>query len=81
MSYGEFVSYISGLNADTALGHIVQVRSEKDYEKIKKFTPAEKKIKNDWDKKYTRVMSEEEYERAMKNIEKIFISMGKGGNG
>lgn len=80
MSYGEFSSYISGLNSETALGHLVRVRSEKNPDMIKNFTSAEKKIRNEWNSKHVKQMSQEDYEQAMKNLEKIFISMGKEGN-
>lgn len=77
MSYGEFCSYISGLNGETALGHLVRIRSEKDPEIIKKFTSTEKKIRSEWNSKHIKQMNQEDYEQAMKNLEKIFISMGR----
>lgn len=79
MSYGEFSAYLSGLNGETALGHLVRIRSEKNGEVIKKFSPAEKEIRAKWNREHQKVFSEEEYKKAMENISKIFISMGKGG--
>ena len=78
-SYGEFSAYLSGLNGETALGHLVRIRSEKDLETIKKFSPSEKEIRDKWNREHQKVYSEEEYQQAMKNIERMFIAMGKEG--
>lgn len=48
MSYQEFVSLLGGLMEDTPLGRIVAIRSEKDNERLKNFTPEQKKIRNEW---------------------------------
>lgn len=80
MTYGEFSSYISGLGPETALGNLVRIRSEKDPDTIKKFNESEKRIRNEWVSKHVREMSPEEYDRAMKNLERILTSMGKEAN-
>lgn len=80
MTYGEFSSYISGLGPETALGNLVRIRSEKNPETIKKFNESEKRIRNEWVSKHVREMSSEEYDRAMKNLERILTSMGKEAN-
>lgn len=79
MDWGEFSSYLAGLNGETALGNIVRIRKEKDPEVIKKFSPEERRIHNEWNRKQVVTMSEEDYNKAMANLEKIFLSMGKGG--
>ena len=48
MSWGEFCSLLSGLMANTPLGQIVAIRSEKDPKKIKNFTKEQRKTRNDW---------------------------------
>lgn len=80
MTYGEFSSYISGLGPETVLGNLVRIRSEKDPDTIKKFNESEKRIRNEWVSKHVREMSTEEYDRAMKNLERILTSMGKEAN-
>ena len=44
----EFLSLLGGLMGDTPLGSIIQIRSEKDSEVIKNFTPEQKKIHNEF---------------------------------
>lgn len=80
LSWGELCSDIAGLNGDTPLGNIIRIRSEKDPEVIKKFSQAEREIYNKWNNKQAVAMSEQDYEQAMKNIEKVFLAIGKGGS-
>ena len=79
LSWGELSSDIAGLNGDTPLGNIIRIRREKDPEAIKRFSPEERQIHNEWNRKQVVTMSEEDYNKAMQNLEKIFLSMGKGG--
>ena len=48
MSWAEFCSLLSGLMADTPLGQVVAIRSEKDMKVIKKFSSEQKRIYNQW---------------------------------
>ena len=77
MEWGEFSSLLAGINGDTPLGNIVRIRSEKDPEQIKKFTPAEKKIRNEWLNKNASQISIETYEKAMENFKSMFIALSK----
>ena len=77
MEWGEFSSLLAGINGDTPLGNIVRIRSEKDQEQIKKFTPAEKKIRNEWLNKNASQISIETYEKAMENFKSMFIALSK----
>ena len=61
----------------TPLGNIVRIRSEKDPEQIKKFTPAEKKIRSEWLNKNASQISTETYEKAMENFKEMFIALSK----
>ena len=79
LSWGELCSDIAGLNGDTPLGNIIRIRSEKDSEVIKNFSQTEREIYNRWNNKQADAMSEQDYEQAMKNIEKVFLAIGKGG--
>ena len=48
MSWSEFCSLLSGLMADTPLGQVVAIRSEKDMKVIQKFSNEQKRIYNQW---------------------------------
>ena len=48
MLWPEYCNLLSGLMHDTPLGTVVAIRSEKDNEKLKNFTPEQRKIRNDW---------------------------------
>lgn len=81
MSWDEFVTLLCGLNGDTPLGHIVSIRSEKDPERIKKFTAAEKKIRNEWNMKHRHVITDKaEYDKAIDGFYSMFKALStKGG--
>ncbi len=48
MTWDEFSSLLVGLNADTPLGNLIQIRSEDDPKVLEHFTSAQHKIRNDW---------------------------------
>ena len=48
MTWDEFCTLLAGIMPETPLGQIVQIRSENDREKLKQFTPEQKRIRNDW---------------------------------
>lgn len=77
LDWGELISDIAGLNGDTPLGNIVRIRKEKDPETLKKFTPEEIRIRNEWLNKSVSQISEENYEQAMKNIKNMFKTMAQ----
>lgn len=77
MEWGEFSSYLSGLNGETALGNVVRIRSEKDPEVLKRFSPEEKKIRSSWMNKNVSKMSQEDYKKMMENIKNMFKDMAK----
>ena len=70
MSWSEFISLLSGLMPDTPLGQIVTIRSEKDREVIKRFTPDQKRIRNEWVLKNARknVISDAQYDKEMARL-------------
>lgn len=80
MSWDEFSTLLGGLNGDTPLGHIVSIRAETDPERIKSFSPAEKKIRNDWARKHRSVITDtKEREAALANFLSIFKEMSRKG--
>lgn len=82
MSWGEFCVLLSGLDGKTPLGRIVQIRAETDRDVIKRFTPEEKRIRRDWQRRSMKQhpISETDYKKAMDQLEGIFTAMaGKEG--
>ena len=77
MTWDEFCNLLSGLNGYTPLGNIVRIRSEKDRETIKKFSPEEKRIYTEWRKKQFEEKeikkddktTKENYDRMMKDLQ------------
>lgn len=65
MSWNEFCTLLSGLLPDTPLGRIVSIRAEKDPKVLKNFSPDQKKIRNDWQRRKLRKIKEnpETYQR------------------
>lgn len=64
ISCQEFRQLLSGLNGDTALGYVVQVRAETDPQKIKEMTKHDKKIRSDW----------QDFKNNKKTDDKIYLS-------
>ena len=77
LDWGELISDIAGLKGDTPLGNIVRIRKEKDPEVLKKFTPEEIKIRNEWLTNSASQISEENYEQAMESIKNMFKTMAQ----
>jgi hypothetical protein len=75
LDWGELISDIAGLNGETPLGNIVRIRKETDPETLKRFTPEENQIRNEWLRKSASQISEENYNTAMENIKNMFKSM------
>ena len=57
------------------MGNIVRIRKETDPEALKRFTPEENRIRNEWLRKSASQISEENYNTAMENIKNMFKSM------
>lgn len=84
MPWDEFCTLVAGLMPETPLGSIVTIRSEKDRKAIKGFTPAQKKIYNDWRLRTAnkQLENQEQLDEKMKAMEAAFAQMfGGGGNG
>jgi hypothetical protein len=80
MSWDEFSTLLAGLNGDTPLGHIVSIRSETDKERLKQFTPAERKIRNEWRSRNRVVVTDKtENEKALENFHAMFKALSQKG--
>ena len=77
MTWGEFSALLSGLLPDTPLGEVVSVRSETDRERIARFTPAQRRIYDEWAGRGIQMQTDERvYAETMRQIEQLFLSMG-----
>ena len=75
VDWAEFSALLSGLSAETALGRIVSIRSETDADTIKRFSPYQKKIYDDWRTKQSERMTEGEYAAEMRKLEACLFSL------
>jgi len=84
MSWDEFSSLLAGLLPETPLGYIVQIRSENDRERLKNFTPEQKRIRAAWRTRHMKnvQMNPEDAKKAIEQFEKMMAAMfSKGGGG
>lgn len=75
LRYKDWAVLVAGLMHDTPLGQVVNIRKEKDYKKIQKFTPEQKKIYNDWQQFVYKNTSEAELKLQQTMLEKMLGSM------
>ncbi len=84
MKWPEFAALLGGIGPDSALGRVIAIRSESDPERLKQFTPAQRKIRDEWIMKQldeTKKRSERgvapgtDVEKALREIQNIFASM------
>lgn len=74
--YSEWLLLVGGLMEDTPLGQIVLIRKEKDRDRIKRFTPYEMRIHNEWRSFRTKKMLlNAKPEDFSKQFEKMFSAM------
>jgi len=51
MAYDRFEALLRGIGPETPLGRIVAIRSETNEHMLENFTPAQRKIREEWQKK------------------------------
>ena len=68
MSWREFSDLLSCISADTPLGRIVAIRSEKDGETLKNFTKGQKAIREEWQKRRNKEQVKSEYDASMQAL-------------
>lgn len=78
MRWDEFVSLLSGIGPNTALGRVVSIRAENDKEMLKHFTPGMKKIRDEWRLKKARQMSVSQRDAFLEEMKNTFIRMAGG---
>lgn len=72
VSWDEFKSLLTGIDPETALGRVVAIRAEKDKEVLKRFTPEQRRIHDDWQKRNAEIMSEKKFDEEMAALEAAF---------
>lgn len=75
ISCQEFRQLLSGLNGDTPLGYVVQIRSETDNKKIRQMTKKEKEIRSEWAEFRRKNNKIKKIELKTEDISKIFSKM------
>ncbi len=70
-----FYFYLSGIKPETTLGQIMQIRSETDVERLKKFTPDMHKIRLEWKEK---VVNTPEYQAELAKKQENMFNTLKG---
>lgn len=74
--YSEWLLLVGGLMEDTPLGQIVLIRREQDRDRIKRFTPYEMRIHNEWRSFRTKkLLANAKPEDFSKQFEKMFSAM------
>ena len=79
ISCQEFRQLLVGLNGDTPLGYVVQVRSETDQKKIKEMTKKEKQIRSEWanfkSKNQKQIQNQKKIELSGDEIDKVLSKL------
>ncbi|MDO5547957.1 MAG: Gp15 family bacteriophage protein [Eubacteriales bacterium] len=78
MPWEEFCDLLSGLGADTPLGKIVGIRSENDREVLKHFTPEQRCIRSEWQRRTAKTVSAADAASALEQIRQALIEMAGG---
>ena len=77
MSWREFSYLLEGLSGETPLGRIVSIRAEKNPERLKDFTPEQKKVRSEYLKKQASHKTEKQIHDALEGIKNALIGMAK----
>jgi len=80
ISWPEYCKLFSGFSAETALGRIVTIRSEKDAKIIKNFSPEQKRIRRDWLNRQAK-QNPDAAKKQLESMNKIFKALFGGGKG
>lgn len=81
ITVSEYYKLLGGLMSDTPLGAMIEIRSESDSEMLKRFTPEQHRIRNEWRryiaKKQIERMSPQEKKAKMSELKSVFKSIAK----
>ena len=68
---------LQGLSGETPLGRMVSIRAENNPERLKEFTPEQKKIRSEYRTKVAHKKSGKETGDAIERIKQAFIGLAK----
>lgn len=77
MSWREFSYLLEGLSGNTPLGQIVNIRAENDPERLKDFTPEQRRIRSEYRNKIAKKKSSEEVKDAIERFRQAFVQLAK----
>lgn len=77
MKWQEFADLLAGLSPETPLGRMVSIRSERNPDVIKNFTPDQKRIRAEWAKKSASHVTEEQMRTMLDSLKAAFIANAK----
>lgn len=76
MQWGEFCTLLTGLNGDTPLGHVVDVRSTTDKERIKNMSASDKRIRDEWQaRQIKKSIDSKSYMQSMRALEEAMKAL------
>lgn len=78
MKWTEFAALLSGLSENSPLARLVQIRLENDPERLKAFTPQQRRIRAKWHAKAAQSVSIAERDAAVEHFRKMFFKEGGG---
>lgn len=74
----EFKDLLAGIGSETALGRAVSVRSEKDKETLKNFTPEMRRMRSEWQARNAARKTPQDTATFLESMKQAFISMAGG---
>ena len=77
LDWDEFCDLLSGLNEKTPLARIIQIRTEEDKDILKEYTPEQRRIRADWQKRTALRRSQQEVDEFLKNMQEVFQNMSE----
>ena len=75
MSWDEFNDLVSGLNESTPLVRVAQIRTEDDREALASFTPDQRRMRAEWQRRRAAGRSEAETRAFLDTLSKAFARM------
>lgn len=80
MSWDEFSDLLSGLSDDTPLVKVARIRTEDDPEAIREMSPAQRRMRSEWQRRRAAAKSPEEVAGFLKVMQDAFARLyGKEG--
>ncbi len=79
MPWEEFRQMLIGIGPDTALGRIVAIRAEKDKSILDKFSPEQRRIRNEWLLRSAKAKNPEQTGDFLEQMKQAFIQLAGGG--